>query len=47
MGETRDTQKKLGGESFGKYHLGRPRRKQQDNIKMDAEIKRESGRWME
>jgi hypothetical protein len=46
MGGTRNAQKILRGESFGKQHLGRPRRKQQDNIMMDAEINCGSGRWM-
>jgi hypothetical protein len=41
--ETRNTENKFGG----KHRLGRPRRKQYDNIKMDAEINCESVRWVE
>ena len=48
MEEGRGVHKALVGKSEGKRPLGRPRRKWEDNIKMDLEgVGRGCGDWME
>ena len=48
MGERRGVHKALVGEPEGKRPLGRPRRRWEDNIKMDLqEVGRGCGEWME
>ena len=48
MGEGRGVHKVLVGKPEGKRPLGRPRRKWEDNIKMDLqEVGRGCGDWME
>ena len=47
MEEARDVQKVLVGKPEGKRPLGRPRRRWEDNIKMDLEeVGRGCGDWM-
>ena len=47
MEEGRGVHKVLGGEPEGKRPLGRPRRRWEDNIKMDLqEVGRGCGDWM-
>ena len=48
MGEDRGVQRVLMGKSEGKSPLGRPRRRWEDNIKMDLqEVVGGRGDWME
>ena len=48
MGEDRDVHRVLVGKPEGKRPLGRPRRRWEDNIKMDLqEVGRGRGDWME
>ena len=47
MGEERGVHKVLVGKPEGKRPLGRPRRRWEDNIKMDLEVGRGCGYWME
>ena len=48
MEEGRSVHKVFGGENWGKEPLGRPRRRWEDNIKMDLEeVGRGCGDWME
>ena len=48
MGERRDVYSVLVGKTEGKRPLGRPRRRREDNIKMDLqEVGRGFGDWME
>ena len=48
MGEDRDVQRVLVGKLEGKRPLGRPRRRWEDNIKMDLqEVGGGRGDWME
>jgi hypothetical protein len=48
MGEDRGVQRVLVGKSEGKRRLGRPRRRWEDNIKMDLQEAGEGrGDWME
>jgi len=48
MGEDRGVQRVLVGKPDGKRPLGRPRRRWEDNIKMDLqEVGRGRGYWME
>ena len=48
MGEGRGVHKVLVGKPEGKRPLGRPRRRWEDNIKMDLqEVGRGCGKWME
>jgi hypothetical protein len=47
MGEGRGVHRVLVGKSEGKRPLGRPRRRWEDNIKMDLqEVGRVCGEWM-
>ena len=48
MGEDRVVLRVLVGKPEGKRPLGRPRRRWEDNIKMDLqEVERDRGDWME
>ena len=48
MGEWRGVHRVLVGNPEGKRPLGRPRRRWEDNIKMDLqEVGRDCGDWME
>jgi hypothetical protein len=48
MGEGRDVHRVLVGKSEGKRPMGRPRRRWEDNIKMDPqEVGLGCGDWME
>ena len=47
MGEGRGVQRILVGKPEGKSPLGRPRRRWEDNIKMDLREVRGGGDWME
>ena len=48
MGEDRGVHRMLVGKPEGKRPLGRPRRRWDDNIKMDLqEVRRGRGDWME
>ena len=47
MEEGRGVHKVLVGKPEGKGPLGRPRRRWEDNIKMDLEVGRGCGDWME
>ena len=47
MEERRGVHKVLVGKPEGKKPLGRPRRRCEDNIKMDLEVGRGCGQWME
>ena len=47
MGEGRGVHRVLVGKPEGKRPLGRPRRRWEDNIKMDLEVGRGYGDWME
>ena len=47
MEEGRGVHKILVGKYEGKRPLGRPRRRWEDNIKMDLEVGRGCGGWME
>ena len=48
MGEGRDVHRVLVGKPVGKRPLGRPRRRWEDNIKMDLqEVGGSCGDWME
>ena len=48
MGEDRGVHRVLVGKAEGKRPLGRPRRRWEDNIKMDVqEVGRGRGDWME
>jgi hypothetical protein len=48
MGEEREVHRVLVGKPEGKRPLGRPRRRWEDNIKMDVqEVGGGSGDWME
>ena len=48
MGEGRVVRRVLIGKPEGKRPLGRPRRRREDNIKMDLqEVRRSCGDWME
>ena len=47
MEEGRCVHKVLVGKPEGKKPLGRPRRRWEDNIKMDLELGRGCGDWME
>jgi hypothetical protein len=48
MGEERGVHRVLVGKSEGKRPLGRPRRRWEDNIKMDLqEVGGDRGDWME
>ena len=48
MGEDRGVHRVLVGKPEGKRPLGRPRRRWEDNIKMDLqEVGRDRGDWME
>ena len=47
MEEGRGVHKVLVGKPEGKNPLGRPRRRWEDNIKMDLEVERGCGDWME
>ena len=48
MGEDRDVHRVLVGKPEGKRSLGRPRRRWEDNIKMDLqEVGGDRGNWME
>ena len=46
MVEERGVHKVLVGKPEGKRVLGRPRRRWEDNIKMDLEVERGCGGWM-
>ena len=47
MEQSRNTYRVLGGKSEGKRHLGRPRHRWQDNIKMDLrEVGCDPGDWI-
>ena len=47
MGEERDVHRVLVGKPEGKRPLGRPRRRWEDNIKMDIQEVAGGGDWME
>ena len=47
MGERRDVHRVLVGKPEGKRPLGRPRRRWEDNIKMDLREVAGCGNWME
>jgi hypothetical protein len=47
MGEGRGLHRVLVGKPEGKRPLGRPRRRWEDNIKMDLKELGEGGDWME
>ena len=47
MEEGRGVHRVLMGKPDGKRPLGRPRRRWEDNIKMDVEVGRGCGDWME
>ena len=47
MEEGRGVHKVLVGKPEGKRPLGRPRRRWEDNIKMDLEVGRACGDWIE
>ena len=47
MEEGRDVHRVLVGKPEGKRPLGRPRRRWEDNIKMDLEVGGGCGDWME
>ena len=47
MGEGRDVHRVLVGKPKGKRPLGRPRRRWEDNIKMDLQEVGGGGDWME
>jgi hypothetical protein len=47
MGEERGVHRVLVGKPEGKRRLGRPRRRWEDNIKMDVEVGGGRGDWME
>ena len=47
MGEGRGVHRVLVGKPEGKRPLGRPRRRWEDNIKMDLQEVGEGGDWME
>ena len=47
MGEGRDVHKGLVGKPERKRPLGRPRHRWEDNIKMDLQVGRGCGDWME
>jgi hypothetical protein len=47
MGEERGVHRVLVGKPEGKRPLGRPRRRWEDNIKMDVEVGGGRGNWME
>jgi len=47
MGEGRDVHRVLVGKPGGKRPLGRPRRRWEDNIKMDLRDVGGGGDWME
>ena len=47
MGEGRGVHRVLVGKPEGKRPLGRPRRRWEDNIKMDLWVVRRGGDWME
>ena len=47
MEEGRGVHKDFVGKPEGKRPLGRPRRRWEDNIKMDLEVGRDCGDWME
>ena len=47
MGEGRGVHRVLVGKPEGKRPLGRPRRRWEDNIKMDLEEVEEGGDWMD
>ena len=47
MGEERGVNRVLAGKSEGKGPLGRPRRRWEDNIKMDLQEVGGGGEWME
>ena len=47
MGEGRGVHRVLVGKPEGKRPLGRPRRRWEDNIKMDLHEVRGGGDWME
>ena len=47
MGEGRGVHRILVGKPEGKRPLGRPRRRWEDNIKMDLQEVGEGGDWME
>jgi hypothetical protein len=47
MGEGRGVHRVLVGKPEGKRPLGRPRRRWEDNIKMDLQEVRGGGDWME
>jgi len=47
MGDGRDVHKVLVGKPEGKRPLGRPRRRWEDNIKMDLRKVGGGGDWME
>ena len=47
MGEDRGVHRVLVGKPEGKRPLGRPRRRWEDNIKMDLEVGGGRGDWME
>ena len=47
MGEGRGVHRVLVGKPEGKRTLGRPRRRWEDNIKMDLQVVGGGGEWME
>ena len=47
MGEGRGVRRVLVGKPEGKRSLGRPRRRWEDNIKMDLQVVGGGGDWME
>ena len=47
MGEGRGVHRVLVGKCEGKRPVGRPRRRREDNIKMDLQEVGEGGDWME
>ena len=47
MGEGRNVHRVLVGKPEGKSYLGRPRRRWEDNIKMDLQEVGKGGDWME
>jgi hypothetical protein len=47
MGESRGVYRVFVGKTGGKRSLGRSRRRWEDNIKMDLEVGRGCGDWME
>ena len=47
MGEGRGVHRVLVGKPEGKRPLGRPRRRWEDNIKMDLQVVGGGGDWME